>query len=57
MNQTAGVTNNVRCSSGKGPKVRPAAGLRGARSPVGTGLGGVRNGGAARLPPSAAPGP
>lgn len=23
MNQTAGVTNNVRCSGGKGPKVRP----------------------------------
>lgn len=50
MNQTAGVTNNVRCS-GKGPKVRAAAGLRGARSPARTGLGGVRSGGAARLPP------
>lgn len=25
MNQTAGVSNNVRCSSGKGPKVSGAA--------------------------------
>lgn len=56
MNQTAGVTNNVRCSS-KGSKVRLARGLRGSRRPVGTGLGEARSGRTGRLPPALLPVP
>lgn len=54
MNQTAGVSNNVRCSSGKGPKVRAAAGApRGAQP----GENGVRWGAQPGSPPPLFPAP